>query len=608
MLAPANLYLWPARLILRNVVALSLLLFVIASVALWHESQYWNAPGLRLAAGHTKHPIRKLMMDARRRHDDALGRRSTDLDTAAARYRARRKRHPPPGFDRWFKAAMDDKAVVVEDFFDRIYKDLTPYWALDPETLKKRAGAWHYVVRVRNGKASARGEVKDLVPWLQLWTELVNEFAEYLPDVDMPVNHMDEPRIILPFENVTELVRREAKERRMPRAEDVVSSYRGMGKVDAVENKPYDPHWHGPDENYWNLAVKGCDPSSPAHGLRQLDDLTGPVDAEAGSNPTYTYQGFVQNWTAAIDPCLQPHIRYLHGTFIEPFSISSTEELIPLFSGSKLPLNNEILIPGAMYLSKSKRFSTGASHGPSWSRKKNGLIWRGVASGGRAKKDTWHRFQRQRLVDMLNGTVVSLLETGDAPQPMAFKLQDGRRGKKKKKKMGAWLKTFSDAAFIHLCPNHECDFLLERFTVKKKMKMREQFRNKFLIDVDGNSFSARFRTFLQSSSLPLKATVYSEWHDDRLVPWLHFVPLDNTFRDLYPVLDFFADGDGGEGDMAARFIAESGMRWAGEVLRREDMRLYVWRLLLEWARVCDEERHLLGFVGDLGPDTRRLRS
>ncbi|PHH84649.1 hypothetical protein CDD83_1606 [Cordyceps sp. RAO-2017] len=129
--------------------------------------------------------------------------------------------------------------------------------------------------------------------------------------------------------------------------------------------------------------------------------------------------------------------------------------------------------------------------------------------------------------------------------------------------------------------------------------MDAQYAHKFLPDADGNSFSARFRGFMRSSSLPLKATIYAEWHDDRLAPWLHFVPLDNTFRDLYAVLDYFADGAGGPGDADARFIAEQGQAWANRVLRRDDMRLYVWRLLLEWARLCDDNRHSLAFVDDL---------
>ena len=53
------------------------------------------------------------------------------------------------------------------------------------------------------------------------------------------------------------------------------------------------------------------------------------------------------------------------------------------------------------------------------------------------------------------------------------------------------------------------------------------------------------------------------------------------------------------GDAAARLIAETGKTWAEKVLRREDMLLYVWRLLLEFARVSDEKRDKLGFIADM---------
>ncbi|PHH75592.1 hypothetical protein CDD83_4385 [Cordyceps sp. RAO-2017] len=475
---------------------------------------------------------------------------------------------------------------------------MRPYWALDARTLRRRAAAWHFVVRVRAGKASMKGDVGDRVPWLRLWTELISEFAGSLPDVDMPINYMDESRILLPFDAVADLVRREARDRTMPRADQVAANFSGLRDVDeAGPGQPaYDPAWHGPGEQYWHLAVKACGPHTPAHGVGQ-GDLSGPAAFPHHYRPSYGYKGYVQNWTAAKDPCLQPHIRQLHGTFIEPISLSSTEELIPLFGGSKLPLNNEILIPGAMYLTKREFYSGGDSHGPSWVRKKDGLIWRGDGSGGRARPHNWQHFHRHRLVDMLNGTSVSLAEAAGG-RAMAFELPSGDLDPGFAS-VGAWLGTFADAAFVHLCPGDRCGFLEDRFAPVKELPMRKQFRYKFLPDADGNSFSARFRGFLRSTSLPLKATIYAEWHDDRLEPWLHFVPLDNTFRDLYAALGFFADGPGRPGDAAARFIAERGRQWAETVLRREDMRLYMWRLLLEWARVCDDRRQLLGFVDDL---------
>lgn len=42
-------------------------------------------------------------------------------------------------------------------------------------------------------------------------------------------------------------------------------------------------------------------------------------------------------------------------------------------------------------------------------------------------------------------------------------------------------------------------------------------------------------------------------------------------------------------------IAEAGREWAGKVLRKEDMEVYMFRLLLEWARLTDDRRDELGF-------------
>ncbi|KND88859.1 Beta-1,2-xylosyltransferase 1 [Tolypocladium ophioglossoides CBS 100239] len=590
-----------SRLAVRYLTIAFLIAFAIAYYVLWHDTKSWDAANLRstMSFGH-KHPIKRLMIEAKARHEDLLTRRSHDVEAAAARYRTRRGRHPPPGFERWFQAALDADAIVVEEYFDRIYKDLTPFWALDPNTIKRRANAWHWVVKVRNGTAFGDGDVEGRVPWLQLWTGLVKEFAEHLPEIDMPVNMMDEPRLLVPYDDIAKLVELENKERKLAKVDEVTAEFKGLEHVDQERPDPYDPEWFGPGSQYWDLAVKTCGPNTPAYGIEQLKDFSAPAEFPRNWRPSYAFKGFVQNWTAAMDPCLQPHLRQLHGSFIEPVSLSSTEELIPLFGGSKLPMNNEILIPGAMYLTPDEFYSGGENHGPPWQRKKNGLIWRGDGSGGRAKENSWHHFQRHRLVDMLNGTTVSRAEadgnrapTFELPSSDMYVNEHQRRGE-----LGTWIKEFADTAFVHLCAENECNFFTPYFKLSKQIPMKHQYDYKYLPDADGNSFSARFRGFLRSTSMPLKATVYTEWHDDRLIPWVHFVPLDNTFQDLYAALEFFADS-GKPGDAAAHFIAERGQDWAEKVLRREDMRLYVWRLLLEWARVCDENRHTLGFVGDL---------
>lgn len=48
---------------------------------------------------------------------------------------------------------------------------------------------------------------------------------------------------------------------------------------------------------------------------------------------------------------------------------------------------------------------------------------------------------------------------------------------------------------------------------------------------------------------------------------------------------------------AGERIAEAGREWAGRVLRKEDMEIYMFRLLLEWGRLTDDRRDEIGFAG-----------
>ncbi|KAI0478412.1 glycosyltransferase family 90 protein [Xylariaceae sp. FL0804] len=578
------------------------------------------------------HPIDRLMRDAHAAHERLLrDERSLDLGAAAARYRARRGRHPPPGFDAWAAHALARDAVLVESFFDRIYADLAPFWGLDARATAERAARSPHVVRVRRGGNMSTSVTAvggsgtpgaGPVPWLELWTDLVREAAPHLPDVDMPVNYMDEPRLLVPWEEVAALVarEREGRGRGPPPVDEVLAGYTGLAgdaRGRSVEEgaAPYEPAWRGGD--YWELTRAACAPSSPSRNVSALASFAAPpAFPGAGWDREHLvlHGGFVRNATAARDPCGQPHLRGLHGTFVEPLTVATSVELAPLFGGCKLEVNNDILIPGAMYLTDDPMYSGGEGHGPPWPEKRDGLVWRGVASGGRNKAENWAHFQRHRLVEMLNGTTVASLEeqeieggeaASDNTPPIArtFALPPRERYDTRRLRtgtLGRWLRGFADVGFTDLLcfpADSDCGYVRPWLSTVARVPMEAQYAFKFAPDVDGNSFSARFRGLLWSTSLPLKATVYAEWHDDRLAPWLHYAPVDNTLQDLYGLLDFFTRDR--RGDRAARLIAEEGRAWAARVLRRDDMLLYVWRLLLEFARVCDEKRDYLGFVDDL---------
>lgn len=121
------------------------------------------------------------------------------------------------------------------------------------------------------------------------------------------------------------------------------------------------------------------------------------------------------------------------------------------------------------------------------------------------------------------------------------------------------------------------------------------------------------------------AGVFREWWDDgRVVAWRHFVPVDVRFQGFWSTVAFFAGtrgvggaGGGKEGgtgksgggtkgvhvgawkgrEEEGERIAREGAEWVRKVMRKEDMEIYFYRLLLEWGRLTDDRRDELGFIG-----------
>lgn len=581
-----------------------------------------------------EHPITLLIAQAQERQRELLSSRSHDVKSAARRYRDRRGKHPPPGFDAWLAYAQETDAVIVESFFDRIYHDLQPFWSVTPAELRRQSHPrhWDLALSVRKNRAILKNEGVDPMSRMRFWMGMMEELEAELPDVDIPINGMDESRVLVPWEEINRMMKKVAALKPMPASVDrVVRSFTGLPDIDAApegEDPPLDWHWITEKSNeVWNVVQETCPPYSPGANTIAIHVVNDPPLMPT-EWPMHSYKGYVANWSLTADPCQHPHLRSLHGAFIEPVSLSTSQSLIPLFGGSKLPMNNEILIPAAMYLSPDELYAGGQMAGPAWADKKDGLVWRGVASGGRNKFDTWTHFHRHRFLQMLNSTAVALAEAGDLRlgKNLSFKVPDQKAYPlittfdRPQDYLSGWLEEVGiDARFNHLwCfptqdPGHMCSYNDAFFATAPGIPMTEQYMYKFLPDIDGNSFSARFRAFLQSTSLPIKASIYTEWHDSRLMPWVHFAPMDNSYVDLYGILDYFLADEmvsasvGPDDTVAGRktqkskgeTIAMAGKTWAEQVLRREDMKLYTWRLLLEWARVCDDKRDLLGFVDDL---------
>ena len=343
--------------------------------------------------------------------------------------------------------------------------------------------------------------------------------------------------------------------------------------------------------------------------------------------------GYVANYTLSTLFCHQPDLQALEGIFVRPLSVSATKTLFPMFGGSKLAVNNEILLPAPMYWDANSRFMGPEEDAATpWSEKIPKVVWRGVGTGGRNNETNWRAFQRHRFVAMNNATALKLATdaafsktsyTYPADEQVAlfpnnFDLPDYQQYPTvpRPNELPDWVASWSDIGLTDLfCAyegfKHSCNYTGSYFKPVEGLDLAKQYHYKILPDVDGNSFSGRYLGFLRSTSLPVKATLWREWHDSRLVAWKHFVPMDNRFGDWFGIVEYFLGGKSITGnkqkdeelrekrDKNAEKIALAGREWASKVLRKEDMLIYVLRLMLEYARVCDERREVMGWVGDL---------
>lgn len=512
------------------------------------------------------HWIDDLIAAADTEYENFLAKETKGVKEAAAAYRRRRGRQPPPDFDKWVAFAEENGAVMVEDFFDQIYHDLDPLWALPADEIRRAALGWKCFISVRDGNATYHTDMER--EWMDLWTDLVSHLAPLLPDMDIAINEMDESRVMVPWEEMQQH-RQVAAGRwnKFPAQAELQTTDYPSRYNNTYDHSLYPDFGFGSEGKLWSRVQKACPPDSPGRATEGKEvDIKARAPFPQGA-PQGSYHGFVSNWTYSKDPCVHAHLRELHGSFVQPVSMSTTTKFIPMFGGSKLPMNNDILLPAAMYWTDNV-FYKGTEKRISWEEKHDAAIWRGAASGGRNEKHTWHRFQRHRFVSMMNGTQIHaaellaaaeqhpqlVIDVGDAnnktslnfplPTQEIYNLSSQLDGR-----LGPWTDSWSDAKFVNLLcwPNEKrgakCSYTDPFYETAKHTKTDEQYTFKYLPDVDGNSFSGRYRGFLRSFSVPIKATIYSEWHDSRLVAWKHFVPMDNTFVDFHGIMEYFLGYD-----------------------------------------------------------------
>lgn len=585
----------------------SLLLLVIVRSGIWiaHQSSV------------KYHPIDMLIYEAKARHAAYVSRASLsrNLPAAAEVYKERYSRKPPPAFDHWYEYARNRDVLIIDDF-DRIYADLLPFWALSPAEIRERtwlaiSNPWNDVagISIRNGKASISPNVMPTHRWmLDGIIEMINHFGEFLPDMDLGFNVNDEPRVAAHYADIK--AKRDIGRRGADLERKLDNSFSGR-RAEAWKGVPEEGNPERPfremsfQRTFAEFGSAGCEPGSRARSEFAWD----PSQLCVSCAGPHSLGGFLANWTMSADICYQPDMANLHGLYLSPAAFKASHELLPIFSQSKASGFNDILYPSAWNYMDKVRYDPSSEHpDPPFDKKTRTLFWRGATSEGVSPgSGTWKGMSRQRFIHLANNINRTTPDQAVLlPYPIAPK-----RGRYQYTTLSTAQLTKHIPVDVKIvdaiarCGGQDCDDeAAEFYPLAHSSDFQVHWSYKYLLDLDGAGFSGRFLAFLSSRSLPFKAALFREWYDSRLTPWLHFVPLDLRGQGFWATLLYFSGIEGvfkGKNvgvrphDKEAEMIAEKGREWAGQVLRKQDMEVYMFRLLLEWGRLTDDRRDEIGY-------------
>ncbi|KAI9856044.1 MAG: hypothetical protein M1813_009264 [Trichoglossum hirsutum] len=510
------------------------------------------------------HPIDELIKSAQQHHVEMIQGQSKTLEEAIQEYKIRYNRSPPPKFDIWFSYAKANEVVLVDEY-DVVMETLEPFWGIAPAEIRRRiqsvveSGKDTKLFSIKNHTASTTPNGVDwLSDEIKSW---LPEILAYLPDMDLILNSLDESRVVVPRDMLdTIFQRRFASARSLSVGEPSASEATTVNFVDI--NK----------QNVWNFITLSCPVDSPS---RQ--------PSLANHKETHMRLPFIQNTTAAKDICSEPEYATTHGFFISPSSSLFTNTLVPIFSQSKPSPFQDVLYPSPYYTEEYDLGRYKEEDDTNWEEKHNQLYWAGSTTGGHSRGGSWRHQHRQRFVDFANGKdqdIILLNETGPGKWVAHHDV------------MGTVSQLFNVRfTAVIQCDDDDCMEETKHFHVGGRVEMSESYDSKFVFDLDGNAFSGRFYRLLGSKSAVLKQTLFREWHDNWIIPWVHYVPVSMGMKELPETMRYLAMTPAGQ--QRSKRIAEDGRTWAQRVLRKVDVQTVFFRLLLEYGRLINDDRDML---------------
>jgi hypothetical protein len=504
----------------------------IRSTQTWAEQSFGNGQ---------KHPVEILTDSAKANFEAWSQKQSKSYPAASSEYRSRYSVEPPSGFEAWYEFAASQQSPIIDEF-DMIHDLVSPFWKLSGN---------EFLQVITNLQATSNDDL-----WLcdfssshnkthcshpfrifdrhigLLFDTLLGSLPMTHLDVKFLVNHLDEPRVLFPQQ-----------------------SLEPSNDVSDTQVNSTSPS----DQPVWDVLRKNC--------VSQLHNDT--VD-------TYALP-FVTDLLSTRDLCQHQEYRFMHGLLMSPASSGLIEGLVPILSTGSLSTMGDILFPSPAYI--EEEFHYEGAYDIEWDKKSNNLYWAGSTTGGSASNDQWRRFHRQRFV--------SLAQNLEPKQHVYLREQNGAVSRVESKFLNSRL---YDVAFtkVFQCERKQCRKENAYFKLKPWADKNRALQSRLVFDIDGNGISGRYYQLLASKSVPLKQTLLREWHDDRLVPWVHYIPISQSMEELPELVSYLTLNKIGQ--QIAREIAERGRDWYSKALREVDMGIYTYRLLLELARLQDANR------------------
>ncbi|KAI9010701.1 glycosyl transferase family 90-domain-containing protein [Hyaloraphidium curvatum] len=453
--------------------------------------------------------------------------------------------------------------------------------------------------------SNATDDEPPILDWMkEVYPPLIDPFAYALPDMDVPFNFYDEPRMFARLDDFLE---------GPPMSDDEAAL------LDTLANRTSDdvfrdlvsglePAWQD-----WTAEAKamGCVDGVDDHGfflgpttLAFVDLTPRRVPMLNASTPEY--------WAAAEKLRGHKPFPFPHYPRDTPHRV-----LLPIFGGAKpRQCFADITLPSYAALTYGS-YPWGWDAQPAWERKAERVYWRGTTTGGWiAGGRDWRRFHRQRLIKNWAGRRVSIpvpegkaMWDGEgAPGSVYFDIfltgvkqcdespGSAREDPAAKDVLGdpeGWDEGF-EPSVCDLAHRYYEGLLVkeykrgtENLTVPEQEYWSKHWGVKYLIDLDGNAWSQRFQQFLWSNSLVLHAGVFREWFSGWFRAYEHWIPVRMDLSDLERTIRWASGTD--EGRFEAKRVGERARELARRRLRYEDMQSYMFLLLLEYGSIGKEE-------------------